>query len=91
MGSRLEAARVAQASLGPDQTIAVAPQFAVEVVRYYMYPPLRNHAVGYDPANPNSAIAILSDNGVHPGFIGRAQHDYPHVLLHARGVVVLSR
>ena len=86
-----EAARVAQASLGPDQTIAVSPQFAVEVVRYYMYPPLRNHAVGYDPANPNSAVAILSDNGMKSGFIVQGQRDYPHMLLHARGVVVLSR
>lgn len=86
-----EAAHVAQASLRPDDTVAVAPSYAVEVVRYYAYPPLRDHAVGYDPANSNSAIAILAEHGVNAITTAQVRRDHPHVLRHARGVVVLSR
>jgi len=86
-----EAARVAQASLRPDDTIAVAPPYAVEVVRYYAYPPLRPTAVGYYPATHHSAVAILAERGVNPALDAQMRRDFPHVLRRARGVVVLSR
>jgi hypothetical protein len=86
-----EAARVAQASLGPDETVGVAPPYAVEVVRYYVYPPLRGNAVGYDPARSNSSVAILAEHGVNPSVNAQLRNHYPCVLLRARGVVVLSR
>jgi 4-amino-4-deoxy-L-arabinose transferase-like glycosyltransferase len=86
-----EAAHVAQASLRPDDTVAVAPAYAVEVVRYYVYPPLRGNAVGYDPASTNSAVAILAEHGVNAATAAQVHRDYPRVLRRARGVVVLSR
>jgi hypothetical protein len=87
-----EAARIAQASLRPNETIAVAPSFAVEVVRYYAYPPLRGNAVGYDEATANSAVAILAEQGVNAvRTTSKIRREFPHVLEHARGVVVLSR
>ncbi len=86
-----EAARVAQASLHPDDTIAVAPQYADEVVRYYMYPPLREHAIGYDPADTSSTVAILAEHGVNATITARVRRDFPRVLARARGVVVLAR
>ncbi len=86
-----EAARVAQASLRPDDTAAVAPPYAVEVVRYYVYPPLRGNAVGYDPATAHSTVVILAEHGVNPAVAARVRRDYPRVLRRARGVVVLSR
>jgi hypothetical protein len=86
-----EAARVAQASLHPDDTIAVTPAYAVEVVRYYVYPPLRGNAVGYDPATAHSAVAILAEHGVNAATAAQVRRDYPRVLRRARGVVVLSR
>jgi mannosyltransferase len=86
-----EAARVAQASLRPDETIAVAPPYAVEVVRYYVYPPLRAKAAGYDPATDHAAVAILAEHGVNAATATPIRRDYPHVLERANGVVVLSR
>jgi mannosyltransferase len=86
-----EAARVAQASLSPDETMAVAPAFAVEVVRYYVAPPLRGYAVGYDRANATSTVAILAEQGVNAPTKARVRQEYPRVLMRARGVVVLSR
>jgi 4-amino-4-deoxy-L-arabinose transferase-like glycosyltransferase len=86
-----EAARVAQASLRPDDTVAVAPPYAVEVVRYYAYPALRTDAVGYDRANHSPAVAILAEHGVNPALEAQVHRDYPHVLERAAGVVVLSR
>ncbi len=86
-----EAARIAQASIRPDETIAVAPAYAVEVVRYYAYPPLRDNAVSFDPAADHSAVAILAEHGVNEAVTARIHSDYPHVLERASGVVVLSR
>ena len=86
-----EAARVAQASLRPNDTVAVAPPYAVEVVRYYVSAPLRGYAVGYDRANTNSTVAILAEHGVNPALDAQMRRDFPHVLSRARGVVVLSR
>jgi 4-amino-4-deoxy-L-arabinose transferase-like glycosyltransferase len=86
-----EAARVAQASLRPDDTVAVAPPYAIEVVRYYFYPPLRGHVVGYNPPKTNSAVAILAEHGVNPAIDAQVRRDYPRVLRRAHGVVVLSR
>ena len=86
-----EAARIAQASIRPDETIAVAPAYAVEVVRYYSYPRLRGNAVSFDPAADHSAVAILAEHGVNAAATARIHRDYPHVLERASGVVVLSR
>ncbi len=86
-----EAARVAQASLRPGDTMAVVPAFAVEVVRYYLYPPLRDTAVGYDPNTATSTVVILAEHGVNAAASARVRHEYPRVLARERGVVVLSR
>lgn len=86
-----EAARVAQAGIRPDETIAVAPAYAVEVVRYYAYRQLRGNAVSFDPAADRSAVAILAEHGVNAVAMARIHRDYPHVLERASGVVVLSR
>jgi hypothetical protein len=86
-----EAARVAQASLRPDETVAVTPAYAVEVVRYYSSPLVRGHAVGDDAATASSAVAILAEQGVNAAAAARVHREYPHVLARERGVVVLSR
>ena len=86
-----EAARVAQASIRPDETIAVAPAYAVEVVRYYAYPQLRGNVFSFDPAADHSAVAILAEHGVNAAVTARIHRDYPEVLERASGVVVLSR
>ncbi|HLI80697.1 MAG TPA: hypothetical protein VKV03_11990 [Candidatus Binataceae bacterium] len=85
-----QAARVAQASIGPDETIAVAPEYADEVVRYYMYPQLRAHALGYDPQNNRAAVVILAAH-FNAAMSAQIHRDFPRVVARARGVVVLAR
>jgi 4-amino-4-deoxy-L-arabinose transferase-like glycosyltransferase len=86
-----EAAQTAQTSLPPEKTIAVAPPYAVEVVRYYVSPPLRGNVVSYNPGDDHSAVAILAEHGVNPSLEAQVHRDYPHQLRHVSGVVVLSR
>ncbi|HVN29943.1 MAG TPA: hypothetical protein VMT64_15710, partial [Candidatus Binataceae bacterium] len=86
-----EAAGVAQASLRPDQTVAVTPSYAVEVVRYYLDPQLRNYAFGDEAARNDSAVAILAEQRVTAAAVARVHRDYPRLLARARGVVVLAR
>ncbi len=86
-----EAARAAAASLHPSDTIAVAPPYAVEVVRYYLDPMQRAKAVSYSPATDHSAVAILAEHGVNPVLEEKLRAEYPRMVQHASGVVVLSR
>ncbi|HLX36865.1 MAG TPA: glycosyltransferase family 39 protein [Candidatus Binataceae bacterium] len=82
------AARVAQATLAPGDTVAVTPAYAVEVVRYYMNPELRAFAV---PARGplTSRIVIVGSTGERTAT--DFANAYPHVLAYARGTVVRSR
>jgi len=86
-----QAARVAQAALRPDQTVAVTPSYAVEVVRYYIDPLLRKSAVGSDEATNQSALAILAEERINATATAQVHRDYPRLLARERGVVVLSR
>jgi mannosyltransferase len=86
-----DAAHTAQASLHHDETIAVAPPYAVEVVRYYLAPSERDKAVSYSPATDHSAVAILAEHGVNRVLEEKLRADYPRMVQHASGVVVLSR
>jgi len=86
-----EAARVAQASIGPADTVAVAPEYANEVVRYYTYPPLRDHINGYNASESGAAVAILAEHGFNATATARVHRAFPRILARAHGVVVLAR
>lgn len=86
-----EAARVATASLRPDGTVAVAPGWAVEVVRYYMIPAAREHAVRYFDATDATRVLVMSDSLMRGTGAAQLRREYPHLLAHPRGVVVLAR
>jgi uncharacterized membrane protein len=86
-----QAARVAQASLRPDENVAVTPSYAVEVVRYYFDPIVRDNAVGSEYATDKSAIAILAEQRINATTAAQVRREYPRVLARERGVVVLSR
>ena len=85
-----EAARVAGAALAPNDTVAVSPAFAVEVVRYYMDPLERAHAIGAGPS-PDAAILIVAAPDKEEGRSARIPAAYSRVLARPRGVVVLAR
>jgi mannosyltransferase len=84
-----DASRVAMANIRPDETVSVAPPYAVEAVRYYTPVALRARAVPYK-APDKSPVIMISEHGVNPTVAAAVHLAYPHVLAHARGVVVLS-
>ena len=86
-----EAARVAAASLRPDGTVAVAPGWAVEVVRYYMIPAARGHAVRYFDATGTTRVLVMSDSLMRGAGAAQLRREYSKWLAHPRGVVVLAR
>ena len=85
-----EAARVASASIRPDQPFGVAPPYAVEVVRYYMNPELRAAALPYHRGD-NPQVLILADHGVNAGVAAEARARFTSALAHPSGVAVLSQ
>jgi hypothetical protein len=87
-----EAAQIAASAAKPGDPIAVAPGYAVNVMRYY----LRNGsdadaalpALGDHHAAP---VVVIADQGVSPATAGALDREYPHLLAHLRGVVVRHR
>jgi hypothetical protein len=89
-----EAARVAAATNAINgSTLAVAPRYAINVVRYYVG---ANSALsiahpvdssGRDPAS----VAIIGEQGVAPATASVLAREYPRVLANLRGVVVRGR
>jgi len=90
-----EAVRVALLSAAGGDSIAVAPDYAVNVVRYYLRGGSLVSAVpaGSDGthANLTANIAIVADQGVAPGPRADLQRQYPDMLARLRGVAVRRR
>ena len=88
-----EAVRIAAASPESRGTLAVAPGFAVSVVRYYLAD--RSLAKVAHPAAANgddpAGVALVADQGVAPASVAALETEYPRVLAHLRGVVVRGR
>lgn len=85
-----DAAHIAAAALAPGDTVAVAPSYAVEVVRYYTQPSARRYAVPY-AAGQSARVLVLSDQYHDPSKRAELKSEFPRVLGRFRGVTVLSR
>jgi hypothetical protein len=73
-------------------TLAVAPGYAIDVVRYYLGNPAARLAHfadlnGHDPA----PVIIVGDQGVTAENTAALESEYPRVLAHLRAVVVRGR
>lgn len=84
------ASHIAAAALAPGDTVAVLPPYAVEVVRYYLVPPLRQYAVRYG-AGQNSRVVVLAEQFHNRSLRTEVRREFPQVLGRFRGVTVLSR
>jgi mannosyltransferase len=86
-----EAVRVAVENVRSGDWIAVAPKYAVNVVRYYL--PQTPSAPSPRPIGdqPRNEVVIIADTGVAPAEAERIARDYPHPLAHLRGLGVRSR
>jgi 4-amino-4-deoxy-L-arabinose transferase-like glycosyltransferase len=87
-----EAAQIAASAAKPGDPIAVAPGYAVNVMRYY----LRNRpdADAVLPALGDyhtATVVVIGDQGVSPAIARKLDREYPHLLAHPRGVMVRLR
>ena len=88
-----EGVRVAIVYMISGRTLAVAPGYAVNVVRYYLRmstAPQLAHPVeanGQDPAD----VVVIGDQGVAPQTATALDREYPRLLANLRGVVVRGR
>jgi uncharacterized membrane protein len=85
-----EAAIIATCNVSTDGAVAVAPGYAVNVVRYYLRRGPAVEAVSIDEPD-DAQVAIVADQGVAPERADRLRHDYTRLLMHLRGVTILQR
>jgi 4-amino-4-deoxy-L-arabinose transferase-like glycosyltransferase len=97
-----EAVRVATASFTSTNsntsnrnavTLAVAPGYAINVVRYYLQADSASptaHPAGADGRDP-APVVIIGDQGVAPLTTAALDREYPRSLAKLRGVVVRGR
>jgi uncharacterized membrane protein len=84
-----EGVRIAIASITSGQSISVAPDYAVNAVRYYLgSAPAVIHA--YPLGDSAGQILLVADQSKAPGNANQLLA-YPHLLAHLRGVTVRSR
>jgi hypothetical protein len=76
----------AQAAAG-GRTIAVAPPYAADVVRYYLRDSHTDWSVTPGPAQ-FANVAIVADSGVSPAAAARIAAAFPHLRKRLRGVIV---
>jgi mannosyltransferase len=87
-----EAAEIAASAAKPGDPIAVAPGYAVNVMRYYLRNGPDADAVLPALGDYHAAIVVvIGDQGVSPATAGALDGEYPHLLAHLRGVVVRHR
>ena len=85
-----EAAIIATCNVSTDGAVAVAPGYAVNVVRYYLRRAPAVEAVPIDEPD-DARVAIVAEQGVAPERAVRLRHDYTHLLMNLRGVTILQR
>jgi 4-amino-4-deoxy-L-arabinose transferase-like glycosyltransferase len=87
-----EAAEIAASAAKPGDPIAVAPGYAVNVIRYYLRNrPDADAALSALGDHRAATVVVISDQGVSPATARKLDREYPHLLAHLRGVVVRHR
>lgn len=87
-----EAAEIAASAAKPGDPIAVAPGYAVNVMRYYLRNgPDADAALSALGDHHAAAVVVIADQGVSRATAATLDREYPHLLAHLRGVVVRHR
>jgi uncharacterized membrane protein len=91
-GPQWREASVIAASIRPAEPTAVAPGYAIDVVRFYVR---HSHndipLVRADPAFSKAQVLILGQEGIPPEYSIRLMREYPNQVAHLRGIVVRHR
>lgn len=86
-----EATKIAASTVGADQTIAVAPPYAVDVARYYLRDGTGRDKLTPDSDDPEARVVIISRQGVLPKTDAALTHAYPRLIAELRGIKVRAR
>jgi mannosyltransferase len=86
-----EAVMVADAQLKPGESMTVVPNYAIEVVRYYLPATDQARAVAFTSDHKTAAIVILREQGVPSATVADVRREYPHVIATVRGLEVRGR
>jgi uncharacterized membrane protein len=79
--------REAVQAVTTGRTIAVAPPYTADVVRYYLRDSHNDWSVAPGQAK-SAAVAIVADSGVSPAEAARIAATFPRLLKRLRGVIV---
>ena len=86
-----EAIGIADAALKPGETMTAVPAYAINVLRYYLPADRLDRAVRHDRSTQNSAVLIVSDQGLAPSEAKPYGKEYPQTIARLRGVTVLRK
>lgn len=86
-----EATAAAESALKPGQVMTVVPAYAIEVVRFYLPTADQSRAIRYRPGATAADVLILGDQHIAPAASATYRRQYPQVVAHLRGVVVLRK
>jgi mannosyltransferase len=86
-----EAVMLADAQLKPGESITVVPNYAIEVLRYYLPAGDEGRAVAFASDHKSAAIVILREQGDAPATVIAVRREYPHLIATVRGLEVRGR
>lgn len=86
-----EAIAAAAAALKPGETMTAVPEYAIEVLRYYLPSDEQNRAVRYSAPASTVAVLILGDQNLAHGAAKSYRKEFPQMVARLRGVTVLRR
>jgi 4-amino-4-deoxy-L-arabinose transferase-like glycosyltransferase len=86
-----EAVAAADAAHRPGEAITVIPQYAIDVLRYYLPADHRDRAVVYDPSISNAAVLIVADQNLAPPAVESYRKEYPQTVARFRGATVVRK
>ena len=86
-----EAVAAADVALKPGEVVTVVPQYAIDVLRYYLPADHRDRAVVYDPSTSNAAVLIVADQNLAPRVVDSYRKEYPQTVARFRGATVVRK
>jgi mannosyltransferase len=86
-----EAVTLADAQLKAGEAMTVVPNYAIEVLHYYLPAQDQARAVAFTSDHQSAAIVILREQGVPSTMVAGVRREFPHVIATVRGLEVRRR
>ncbi len=86
-----EATLIAAAHLKPGESMTAVPNYAIEVLRYYLPASDEGRAVAFASDRKTAAIVIVREQGDAPATVAAVRREYPRLIATVRGLEVRGR